>query len=168
VGHLGDGRRWRRVLRWLLLVALVGGSALGPVGPVRADDLAVVTARALMSPLLVGLDVLPTSVRAGGRVAATAVVSNLGSAALRRLTVRLRVASGLTVDGSATHRIRELLPRATAATTWALCGRVPGSYLVFAEVAVDGWVVDSPVRLVAVTPGSGHCTGAGPGPRAPD
>ncbi len=40
-----------------------------------------------------------------------------------------------------------------AVVSWSVCGRLPGTYVLLARVTLDGASIDSPARLLTITPG---------------
>jgi hypothetical protein len=121
--------------------------------------------RVLMSPLAISLEIAPSTVRPGELAGGRVTVTNLGPIALSRISIRLRFPSELLLRGRQPLSVRRLASGASASVTWLLCGRTPGSYLVFAEATFGSTfgslVVDSPARLLAVRPGTGRCPGPG-------
>ena len=117
-----------------------------------------VTAHVLMSPVALDLTITPSTAKAGAWVGALVTVRNIGPAGLARVAVRLRAPTGLVLRPASARSIRRLAAGSTKALSWALCGRAPGAYLVFAEASFDGIIVVSATRLVSITAGSGACS----------
>ena len=90
---------------------------------------------------------------------AHAAVRNLGPASIAEVSVRLRAPAGVVMRRTTAKLVRGLGPGATAVVGWSLCGWRPGAYLVFAEATFGHDVIDSPARLLTVTPGGGTCGG---------
>lgn len=131
----------------------VDGAATGTVG-----------GRVLVSPIAISLTISPTTVLTGEPATARATVTNLGPTRVGRISVRLRLASGLMIRGRQIQAIRRLPSGAAGSLLWSLCGRTPGAYLVIAEATLGTLVLDSPARLLTVNPGGPTCP-AGGGPK---
>jgi hypothetical protein len=143
--------------RGILAVVLAASLSAAHVSRASAATEAEISGRVVISPITVVLDVSPTTVRVGDRVSARATVANIGAQRLGRITVRLRLASGILIRGAKAPTIRSLAPTASATVSWSLCGRAPGSYVVFAEATIGSMIVASPARLLIVRAGSGKC-----------
>ena len=153
--------RPRGLVRTAALAMAVSTVASGAVtSAVDGATAAAVDGRVLISPVAVSLEIAPTNALAGQPVAARAAVSNIGPSTISRVSVRLRVASGLVVRGRQPQSIRRLAPGASASVSWSVCGLSPGSYLVFAEATFGSIVVDSPARVLTIHPGPGRCSGS--------
>lgn len=150
------------VLRSVALATAVSMAASGAVATaVDGAPTGTVGGHVLVSPLAISLTISPTTVQVGELATARATVTNLGPAAVGGISVRLRLAPGLTVRGRQRQFIRRLASGAAGSVSWSLCGRAPGAYLVFAEATLGTLVVDSPTRLLTVTPGGGRCPSRG-------
>jgi len=155
----------RGLVRAVVLATAVSMVASGAVAAaVDGASTGTLDGRVLMSPITLTLEVTPASLAVGQVAAATVSLVNLGPVAISRIAVRLRNATGLAVRGRQPQWIRLLAVGGSGSLSWSLCGRAPGSYLVFAEATLGAIVVDSPARLVTVRPGPGRCPGAG-GPK---
>jgi hypothetical protein len=140
-------------------IVLAVSCALPTTGAAQAATEGSVTGRVLISPVAIDLVITPSTAQVGTSVIAAATLRNLGSVALSKISVRLRAPSGLAIQPSGARSVQGFAPGTSTALSWSVCGRRPGSYLVFAEASYSGTVVDSPARLLTVTAGSGKCGG---------
>ena len=149
-----------RTVARVLVLAIAGATAVAAPAvsaPARAADVGTVTGRILISPVAISLVIQPPTAKAGTWIGAHVTVSNLGQTPLGKVAVRLRVPDAIALRPATARRVPQLQPGASTALDWSICGRRPGAYLVFAEAIVNGVAIDSPVRLVTVTSGTGSC-----------
>lgn len=143
--------------RLLRAIALAVACAVPASGAAQAATEGTVTGQVLISPIAIGLAIHPSTVPAGTWASAHVSVTNQGKTALVKVAIRLRVPDGVAIKPAPSSLIRQLGASASVGLDWSLCGRRPGAYLVFAEATVNGIAIDSPVRLLTVTSGTGSC-----------
>ena len=144
------------------LVLALAISIVVPAGtplPALAASNGAVRGQITISPITLDLTMQPATARIGTWVMAHATVRNLGPASIAKVSVRLRAPAGVVMRRTTAKLVRGLGPGATAVVGWSLCGWRPGAYLVFAEATFGHDVIDSPARLLTVTPGGGTCGG---------
>jgi hypothetical protein len=135
------------------LVLMIGLAFLGVAPAVSAAGDGSVSSHVHVSPLLVSLDLSATRAQAGQAVQAKATVSNIGTTLVKGVTVELRFdAAGLRVS-KATEKVAQIKAGKNAVVSWSICGRLPGIYVLLARVTFDGASIDSPARLLTITPG---------------
>lgn len=128
-------------------VAGIGASTGSVAGSVRA------------SPLLVTLGLSAGTAPVGRTIRAEAVVTNMGPAPLRALTVELRAdRTGLAIRAPIVQ-VAQLKPGRSTTISWSVCGRAAGSYVLLAHVTAGGDSIDSAARLLEVVPSTrkGSC-----------
>ena len=152
----------RRGLRRLVVAATVVAVGLAPAGLLGTPGAAGATEPATggvdaslrVSPLAVALTLVPDQAGVGRRVRARVAVTNLGPTAISGVTAEIRLdRDGLVIAGSAVVVIGRIRPGQTASVSWSVCGRLAGQYLVLARATLDGASVESPARLLTITPG---------------
>lgn len=146
----------RRTFVLLVALAIAGAST----SPVEANTSGKVETSVVGNPLIVELNVQPSSFGAGRFTTARARVFNLGTTDLVNTTVRLRVdESGLEPINGAEFAVGVLPGGHSRVVRWRLCGSSPGSYIVLAQARGDSTVLEtsysaeSDGRIVIVAPG---------------
>jgi CARDB protein len=126
---------------WLLGAQSAYGASSRPVG-----------GRVTVFPATVAFVVSPTAARVGVGVAAGATITNVGPSTLNSIVVNLRVDPAGLVVNKASQSIAQLKPGKSATVSWSVCGRTVGSYVLLAQVTIGKMAVDSPGRVLTITP----------------
>ena len=120
-----------------------------------AGEEAAVTGTVRISPLVITLELEAATVGVGTPVKARATVGNVGIVAVRRVDVALRLDPvGLVLRGPTTRHLQQVREGRSATVPWAMCGSVPGTYVVLAQASADGVTVESAARLLTIAPGN--------------
>ena len=73
-----------------------------------------------------------------------------------RCVITLRAdETGIRIRSDISRSTRRLGPGKAWSVAWTLCGRTPGAYVILAAVRLGETTVESPGRLLVITPGSG-------------
>lgn len=145
-------RKPRRPQVLRILAALVTSSLLGaPV--VLAEGGGAVSGVVRANPLVVTLELSTTTAAVGQAIQARATVSNLGPTTIRGIRVELRVdPSGLRLVKAAID-LAQLKAGKSSTVTWAVCGRVVGSYVLLARATAGGASIDSQAQVLTISSG---------------
>jgi hypothetical protein len=141
-----------RRLAALLAALAVAAPMLVHAGPVTGAE-GHVGAQVRASPIVVTFTLSAASAQVGQTIKAEASIANIGSATLRNVAVELRAdRTGLSFKNPIVT-IAQLKAGKSTTVGWSVCGRLAGSYLVLARVTESGQPIDSPARLLTVSPG---------------
>ena len=137
----------------MALVVLIGVVLLGTAPAASAAGGGSIGGHVRPFQLLVSLDMSATRAQIGQVVQAHASVSNPGKTVVKKVTVELRFDPvGLRVPKALTV-VAQIKAGSSATTSWSVCGRVVGVYVLLARVTLDGTSVDSAARVLTITSG---------------
>jgi hypothetical protein len=142
----------------LVALALAVGLVLAPGGKHVSAAGGSVAATVQVAAVTVDLALSTSDTRVGEMLQARAIVTNAGSGVVGPISVELRVDhEGIALRGAPARALAQVKPGKNGVVLWAICGRVPGSYLLLVRATVDGTAIDSPARLLTITDGTRAC-----------
>lgn len=113
-------------------------------------------------PLRLALTLSNSRTTVGSAIKAKGSATNLETIRFSDVVLTIRLPSGISVVGSASHDLGPVAAGATAGTSWALCARASGNYIVMISgTATDAagriWTATSGAVLQAVSVGTKKC-----------
>ena len=138
-----------------LAVALLSTVLVAP-SPAVAGGTGSVRASVTVHGLAVTLELSKQTAFVDQPVQARVTITNLGPDVLGPVSIELRFdPGGIALRGPDRKTIPAIEPENVAAVAWTIRGRVPGSYLILAQAAVGGVIVESAGRLLTIVDGRG-------------